>query len=439
MPITFLHFSDVHLGYQQYGDRERFNDFGRAFLKAVDFAVAKQVDFVLISGDLFHKSAIDPPTLLQAVNGIDRLRNAGISVVAIAGNHDRAKYRDRYSWLDYLAERDYITLLSPSFEEDGIVLQPWDGHAGAYVDYGTVRVIGVPYLGSSIKTVVAELPPALDAIRDKNVHFTILMMHAGLEGEMLHVTGELTQNELSSLREHIDYLALGHFHKPFERQDWIFNPGSLETCGMDERRWIGGSYYVTVDADNDPMHTFRHIKSSRRPFHRLSIKVDEYKEPVTLYDGIRASLDNGIFQWTQEDQKPVVEINLEGILGFDRGNLDLKFIEELVKESISPLLVRVKNNSRPVEFEISTSEHYTRPQLERGILQDLIRRDSRFRGAAEQLADLMVQVKEMALIGSAPEIIVETVRQGLPATEIAVTETAGAEEGYPRCGSHKSS
>jgi len=108
-----------------------------------------------------------------------------------------------------------------------------------------------------------------------------------------------------------------------------------------------------------------------------------------------------------------VEINLEGILGFERGDLDLKFIEELVKESISPLLVRVKNNTRPVEFEISTSEHYTRPQLERGILQDLIRRDSRFRGAAEQLADLMVQVKEMALIGSAPEAIVATIRQDI--------------------------
>ncbi|GAH69392.1 unnamed protein product, partial [marine sediment metagenome] len=201
--------------------------------------------------------------------------------------------------------------------------------------------------------------------------------------------------------------------KPFERQDWIFNPGSLETCGMDERLWKGGSYYVTVDADNDPMLTFRHIKSARRPFQRLSIKVDEYKEPAHLYDGIRASLENRILQWTGEDQKPVVEINLEGILGFDRGDLDLKFIEDLVKESISPLLVRVKNNIRPVEFEISTSEHYTRPQLERGVLQDLIRRDSRFRGAAEQLADLMVQVKEMALIGSAPEAIVGTVREGI--------------------------
>ncbi|MGB6423382.1 MAG: DNA repair exonuclease, partial [Anaerolineales bacterium] len=209
MPITFLHFSDVHLGYQQYGDRERFNDFGRAFLKAVDVAIEKRVDFVLISGDLFHKSAIDPPTLLQAANGIDSLRNAGISVVAIAGNHDRAKYRDHISWLDYLAERGYITLLNPSFEEAGIVLKPWDGHAGAYVDFGPVRVLGVPYLGSSIKTVVAELPSALDAIRDENVRFNILMMHAGLEGEMLHVTGELTQNELNSLHEHIDYLALG--------------------------------------------------------------------------------------------------------------------------------------------------------------------------------------------------------------------------------------
>jgi exonuclease SbcD len=437
MPITFLHFSDVHLGYQQYGDHERFNDFGRAFLKAVDFAVAKQVDFVLISGDLFHKSAIDPPTLLQAANGLEGLRNAGISAVAIAGNHDRAKYRDRYSWLDYLAERGYITLLSPSFEEAGIVLKPWDGHTGAYVDFGPVRVIGVPYLGSSIKTVVAELPAALDAIRDENVHFTILMMHAGLEGEMLHVTGELTQTELGSLREHIDYLALGHFHKPFERQDWIFNPGSLETCGMDERRWKGGSYYVTVDVNNDPMLTFERIKSARRPFHRLSIKVDEYKEPASLYDGIRASLENGVIQWTGEDQKPVVEINLEGILGFDRGDLDLIFIEDLVKERISPLLVRVKNNTRPVEFEISTSEHYTRPQLERGVLQDIIRRDSRFRGAAVQLADLMVQVKEMALIGSAPEAIVGTVREGISGLKVTtglenstmLNNSTGAEEG----------
>ena len=70
------------------------------------------------------------------------------------------------------------------------------------------------------------------------------------------------------------------------------------------------------------------------------------------------------------------------------------------------------------------------------VLQDLIRRDSRFRGAAEQLADLMVQVKEMALIGSAPEAIVGTVREGIGGLDYttglkpsAAVESAGEEEG----------
>ena len=51
MHTSFLHLSDIHLGYQQYGHRERFNDFGRAFLSAVRYAVENQVGFVLISGD----------------------------------------------------------------------------------------------------------------------------------------------------------------------------------------------------------------------------------------------------------------------------------------------------------------------------------------------------------------------------------------------------
>ena len=76
MRAEFLHVADVHLGYQQYGHPERFNDFAKAYLAAVDYAVGHHVDLVLVCGDLFHKSAVDPPTLLQAVEGLDRLREA---------------------------------------------------------------------------------------------------------------------------------------------------------------------------------------------------------------------------------------------------------------------------------------------------------------------------------------------------------------------------
>ena len=73
MKFKFLHFSDAHLGYQQYNHKERFNDFGRAFLYTVDQAIAQKVDFVISAGDLFQKRTVDPMTLMQAVEGLKQL------------------------------------------------------------------------------------------------------------------------------------------------------------------------------------------------------------------------------------------------------------------------------------------------------------------------------------------------------------------------------
>ena len=87
MKTQFVHFSDAHLGFQQYDCRERFNDFGRAFLHVVDDAIQRPADFVLFAGDLFHKRSVDPLTLEQAIEGLGKLRRAGIPVVAVEGNH----------------------------------------------------------------------------------------------------------------------------------------------------------------------------------------------------------------------------------------------------------------------------------------------------------------------------------------------------------------
>jgi hypothetical protein len=58
--MQFLHIADIHLGYQQYGLEARFDDFSKVFLHLVDEAIAQQVDFVLLAGDLFHKRSVDP-------------------------------------------------------------------------------------------------------------------------------------------------------------------------------------------------------------------------------------------------------------------------------------------------------------------------------------------------------------------------------------------
>lgn len=411
MRCEFLHLSDVHLGYQQYGHPERFDDFGRAFLSAIEYAVERQVDFVLISGDLFHKSAIDPPTLLQAVGGLDRMHQAGIPVLAVMGNHDRPRYRDRYSWLDFLAERGYLFVLRPTFKETGIHLSPCEGNEGGYVDINGVRIYGLPYLGASTRKVLEELPEALAKQSTEEIEFTVLMGHFGLEGEMPGVPGGLPHNHIALLTEFVDYLALGHWHKPFEREGWIYNPGSLETCAMNECRWHGGFYHVTVDTEREPKQTAKHIKSLRRPFHRLVFPVDEYTTPKALYDALRAHLEEEGTAMRSSDLDPVVELSLQGVLAFDRSALDMEHVRELIEKIVSPLIARPRNNTHPTGFEVSSEERLSRAELERQVLQELVRRDSRYRGQAERWASLVGEVKTMALTGNPPEAIVATMHQ----------------------------
>ena len=112
-----------------------------------------------------------------------------------------------------------------------------------------------------------------------------------------------------------------------------------------------------------------------------------------------------------DDLSPVVEVSLQGVLPFDRHALDLEHIHQLVMRTCAPLLVRVKDHTRAAEYEVGATERLSRSELERQVLQSLIRRDSRYRHEAELWADLMQEVKTMALSGGSPEAILSTMRQ----------------------------
>jgi exonuclease SbcD len=423
LTATFLHIADVHLGYQQYGSATRFDDFGRSFVTTADYAIERQVDFVIIAGDLFHKATIDPSTLLQAVDALDKLREAGIRVVAIAGNHDRARYKDTFSWLNFLSDRKYLALLSPVFGEDGIELSHWDGYDGAYIDIKGVRVIGVPYLGSGIHAIVDDLSVAISRQSDPAITFTILMLHAGISGEMPRITGGLTQNELADLRKHVDYIALGHLHKPFDRDDWIYNPGSLEICGMDERRWRGGYYHVSIGDTDQYNHRARHIRHPHRSFYRFDFAVDEYKQFDELIGALRTQLEIESDSFKSKDLSPVIEISLSGVIDFDYAELDIDAIRQAADDILSPTIpARVRNVTRPLGFDMPHLDHGSRTELEKAIFKELAMRDHRFNRHANQVSSLMSEIKKEVLTGSPPEIIIARVQKWLAELEDTVTE-----------------
>lgn len=421
--MRFLHIADMHLGNQQYGSPKRFNDFGRAFLRAVDLAIQHQVAACVIAGDLFHKTAVDPLTLLQAEEGLNKLKDAGIAVIAVHGNHDKARYRDQYSWLEYLAEHKLFHLLAPRFEADSLHLET--GYS--YVDLDGVRFLGVPWLGSSAARVLAQVAAACEGLPWDGVRFTVLITHAGVEGQMPNISGCLTHAELQPLRKRVNYLALGHLHKPYTQDGWIYNPGALETCGFDEAHYDKGVYLVEVR--DDGTHTAEHVSTAHRLFDPITFHTDPHADPDSLLAALRDHLRQASALWFPDDGQPVARLTLEGRLTFDRTQLDVEEIRRIVidemeqrlsNEQIDPRLVRVENRTRSLGIDDAPDEPLPREQLEQAVFEGLARSDTRYSTHAEAWGHLMRQVKRSVLEAtSAPVQIYEALDRHMAALEEA--------------------
>ena len=122
--MKFLHISDVHLGCTRYQLPESPRDFFDAWLDVLQrYAIGENVDFVIMCGDFFHKRNVPPETMNYAVAGLTVLKEAGIPVVSIEGNHDQKHTDSDYSWLRSLANWNLVYLLEPTNEEGLITYQ----------------------------------------------------------------------------------------------------------------------------------------------------------------------------------------------------------------------------------------------------------------------------------------------------------------------------
>jgi DNA repair exonuclease SbcCD nuclease subunit len=431
MKARFLHFADCHLGYWQYNNRERYNDFGRAFIEVIEIAKREKVDFVILAGDLFHKRSIEALTLNQAMNGLERLKAARIPCIAVEGNHELAYHGERIGWVEMLALRELIILLDAEFVEGEPRLAPYKNRKGSYFDpLPGLRVHGLSYAGSGAARAIEAYARVLAAQPAGDIEYTIFVTHAGVEGVLADQSGGLTHREWSVLRPHVDYLALGHVHKPFEFDGWIYNPGSTETNSITEAIWPERGYYlVEVDTERpheagEPKHTAELKANPRRDFHRFSVKTDLLSTPEELYDHCRELLERKArdlrVSKVAADKRPVIELQLTGILPFDRAALDLKALEQLIVETFNPLLPMVKNHTQSSDRAIDVSEAMSRPDLERYVLNRLLENDGRFRDHSERWAELALSLKGLALSDTPPAAILEELgnqMQAIQATE----------------------
>ena len=213
--MKFIHAADIHLdsplvGLEQY-DGAPIDDIRGASRQAlrnlVDYAISDGVSFVLVAGDLYDGDWKDYNTGLFFAAQMTKLREAGIKVILIAGNHDAASQITRH-----LRMPDNVKWLSVQ-KPESVVLEDWG-----------VAVHGQGFPSRAVTDdLSASYPEAISSL------FNIGLLHTGINGRQGHdLYAPCSMQEL--LSRGYDYWALGHVHKQetLHENPWILFPGNIQ-------------------------------------------------------------------------------------------------------------------------------------------------------------------------------------------------------------------
>jgi DNA repair exonuclease SbcCD nuclease subunit len=233
--MRFAHFADLHLGFHQYMLRQRRDDFTNTFFGAIENVLYREeVDFILISGDIFNSKKPSWHTISDFRFVVDWIEQYKVPLFVTTGNHCHTNGMTYVDYFDY-ANNNNI---------DGVSI-----HRVNWTSNPMSAIMNLPKVN--------------------NGAFNILMMH---HGHVKHY-GVMTDVDITKIKElGYDYIASGHIHVPYIEQGVFFNPGSLEYTSSD--LWGNPGGYFVVDI-NDNGFTYKHVISHHRETGKFVLKLNE--------------------------------------------------------------------------------------------------------------------------------------------------------------------
>ena len=305
--MKFAHLADTHLGYRQYGLIEREEDFYKVFKDIVDKIIVENPDFLIHSGDLFEFSKPSPNALLVFQDALLKLKDNGIPVYAIAGNHDILMRKNAIP-PQVLFKKLGLNLISPK---------------APYFVYDDVFIGGTPYhsklQADSLKDKLNNLSKEAENYSKK-----ILVIHQGID-KYLPWEYEL---ELADLPLNFNYYACGHVHTrivdDFGRGKLVY-PGSSEIWKANEL----GDYvkkkkgFYLIDVANNFIEVEPINITPQREFIIKNIQYSDLDDEIQNLKTYISKLKN----------KPIVNLTVEGG-NFNRGDVYEKINQELFDFSL---------------------------------------------------------------------------------------------------------
>ncbi|WP_456456175.1 metallophosphoesterase family protein [Thermovibrio sp.] len=278
--MRIAHVSDTHLGYMQYNLYERKKDFFKSFKKVVDKCLDMEVDLLIHSGDLFESFNPDVESLSFVVEELKRLKDKGIEVVAITGNHDKALRKDKKPPQVLLKRLELLKLLEPYGEL-------W---------VKELYIAGFGYMpGRYIETFREKAFPRWEE-RAKTTGASVFVFHQAVDQFLPY--GGAYELLITQLPKNFNYYAAGHLHtyRVEKVNGGIFSyPGSTE--------------FRTFDEAENGKRGFNVIEIEKREFERVEIEgLRPFLILRTEEERAGEELKELLERSKSQDQKPVVVI-----------------------------------------------------------------------------------------------------------------------------------
>lgn len=244
--LTFIHAADLHLDSPFYGISHlpepifaRIKESTFASVRhMIDAAVREHVDFILLAGDLFDEANRSLKAQLFLKKQFERLRECGISVYVIFGNHDHLG--GEWTPIEW---PENVHIFSSAVPEEKSFFKEGRRIASIY--------------GFSYQARALMENQAARYRRSTDAPFHIGMLHGTLSGSEGHDPYcPFTHDDL--VKSGMDYWALGHIHKRqvlSAEHPAVIYPGNTQARHIKETGDKG--YYLVHVTNGDISYEFQ--------------------------------------------------------------------------------------------------------------------------------------------------------------------------------------
>ena len=309
-PCRILCTGDLHLG--RYPSRTQSRDRAWAvdsvWADTVSYAVQQAVDVVALTGDVVDAQNKRYEALGPLQGGLRRLEEAGIPVVAVAGNHDF----DALPRLAEMIEAEHFHLLGRGGEWSTVTVAP-EGRSP------------VQFVGWSFREAHAQRSP-IDAFPEDRLHDdgpTVGVLHADLDAP----GSVYAPVSLGALRRcPVSAWLLGHIHAPSLRDDrspLVLYPGSLQPLDPSE---TGPHGPWRVEVAPDGTSTATQLPRAPLRYEHLDVDVDAIDDEGAVEAAVTDAMRDRLRAAREEGPMPqrlVCRLTLTGRTSVHRAVCDL--------------------------------------------------------------------------------------------------------------------